>query len=512
MNALQYGSTERRQLEPFAMVIFGASGDLTDRKLMPALYHLAAGGHLPDSFVVLGIARREWTDDFLRQQMRKAVEKAIAPQPVDEKVWTQFARRLFYVRGDAKDPETFPRLDSALKAIAQELGEPVDRNRIYYLATLPSLYPQLITGLGELERRRANKGWGRIIIEKPFGRDLDSAVALNRLVARYFREDQVFRIDHYLGKETVQNIMVFRFANEIFEPVWNRNYIDHVQITVSETIGVGHRGAYYEEAGALRDMVQNHMLQLLAHVAMEPPASFAPDAVRNEKVKVLTSVPIPDAKDVSQCTVRAQYGPGVVNGERVKGYLDEENVSPTSMTETYVAWKLDIDNWRWAGVPFFLQTGKRMDRRTSEIAIYFKRPPYLPFKRSAVPDLRSNVLVLHIQPEQGVTLSIGAKVPGPNIRIRNVDMEFMYERNFKERSPEAYEHLLLESIAGDTTMFTRGDEVEAAWRLVTAIHRGWEEAKTPMHTYRAGTPGPEARRDLLGSKSRSWRGDELTTQ
>lgn len=505
MNALQYGSTERRQLEPFAMVIFGASGDLTDRKLMPALYHLAAGGHLPDSFVVLGIARREWTDDFLRQQMRKAVEKAIAPQPVDEKVWTQFARRLFYVRGDAKDPETFPRLDSALKAIAQELGEPVDRNRIYYLATLPSLYPQLITGLGELERRRANKGWGRIIIEKPFGRDLDSAVALNRLVARYFREDQVFRIDHYLGKETVQNIMVFRFANGIFEPIWNRRYIDNVQITVSEDVGVGHRGAYYEEAGALRDMVQNHLLQLLGLVAMEPPASFGADAVRNEKVKVLGSIPLPDYAFVARNSVRGQYTAGVINGESVPGYLEEPNVAPNSTTETYVALRLGIENWRWAGVPFFIQTGKRLASRASRISIYFKRAPYLPFQRYAVPDLKPNCLVLNIQPEQGVTLSIGAKVPGPQVRIRNVDMEFSYDRTFRERSPEAYEHLLLEAVAGDTTMFTRDDEVEAAWRIVTAIRTAWDQGAAPIRPYPAGSTGPNAKHGLLGS-GRVWNG------
>lgn len=502
---------ERRPLEPFSMVIFGASGDLTDRKLMPALYHLAAGGHLPKDFVILGIARREWSDDYLREQMRNAVQNALAPEPIDEEVWQEFAGRLFYLQGDAKEPDTFSRLDEKLDALSRELNQPVGRNRIYYLATLPSLYPQLITGLGELERSRREKGWGRIIIEKPFGVDLDSAVRLNRLVSRYFREDQVFRIDHYLGKETVQNIMVFRFANEIFEPIWNRNYIDHVQITVSETLGVGHRGAYYEEAGAMRDMVQNHMLQLLAHVAMEPPASFAPDAVRNEKVKVLTSVPIPSAQEVNTCTLRAQYGPGFVDGERVKGYLDEENVSVTSMTETYVAWRLNVENWRWAGVPFFLQTGKRLPRRSSQIAIFFKRPPYLPFQRSAVPDLRPNCMILHIQPEQGVTLSIGAKVPGTQIRIRNVDMEFMYERNFKERSPEAYEHLLLESIVGDTTMFTRGDEVEAAWRLVTSVHEGWEESNTPMHTYRAGTAGPEAKRDLLGA-GRYWWGDEQPTR
>ena len=496
-------------IEPLTVVIFGASGDLTDRKLMPALYQLAAAGQLPDDYAIVGVARRDWSNDFLREQMHTAVKKAVAPESIDEALWQDFARRLFYVRGDAKEPDTFDRLERELAAIDEQLGgAPISRNRIYYLATLPSLYPELIVRLGELEQRRKGQGWGRIIIEKPFGRDLDSAVELNNLVRRYFDESQVFRIDHYLGKETVQNIMVFRFANGIFEPVWNRRYIDNIQITVSENIGVGHRGAYYEEAGALRDMVQNHLLQLLALTAMEPPASFAADAVRNEKVKVLQSIPIAGPDEIVRQTVRAQYGPGVVDGQPVPGYLSEPNVSPDSKTETFAALRIDIDNWRWAGVPFFLQTGKRLRKRSSQIAIFFKRPPYLPFQRTAVPDLKPNCLILHIQPEQGVTLSIGAKVPGPQIRIRNVDMEFMYERTFKERSPDAYEHLLLEAMVGDATMFTRGDEVEAAWKLVTSIHEAWEEKDAPMEMYRAGSSGPRAKNGLLGGSGRYWWGDE----
>jgi len=499
----------KRTLEPLTIVIFGASGDLTDRKLMPALYHLAEGGQLPEDYLIVGVARRDWSNEFLREQMYNAVREGVAPQPIDEDLWQDFAKRLFYVRGDAKDPDTFDRLNQALASIDEQFGgAPMTHNRIYYLATLPSLYPELIQSLGELEKSRKGQGWGRIIIEKPFGRDLDSAVELNNLVRRYFDESQVFRIDHYLGKETVQNILVFRFANGIFEPVWNRRYIDNIQITVSESIGVGHRGAYYEEAGAMRDMVQNHLLQLLALTAMEPPASFAADAVRSEKVKVLQSIPIAGPDKLVQQTVRAQYGPGVVDGEAVAGYLSEPNVSPNSRTETFAALKLDIDNWRWAGVPFFLQTGKRLQRRTSQITIFFKRPPYLPFQRTAVPDLKPNCLILHIQPEQGVTLSLGAKVPGPHIRIRNVDMEFMYERTFKERSPDAYEHLLLESMVGDATMFTRGDEVEAAWKLVTAIQNAREEKDAPMEMYRAGSSGPSAKNGLLGDAGRyGWGGE-----
>ena len=403
------------------------------------------------------------------------------------------------------DSTTFSRLDEAIRRISASSSAEIGRNRLYYLATLPSLYPDLIQGLGELEAGRSDKGWGRIIVEKPFGSDLASAIHLNKLLGRYFDESQVYRIDHYLGKETVQNIMVFRFANGIFEPIWNRHYIDNVQITVSEDLGVGHRGAYYEEAGALRDMVQNHLLQLLALVVMEPPASFTADAVRNEKVKVLGSIPVPDFASVAKNSVRGQYAAGVIGGRPVPGYLQEPNVSPESTTETYVALRLGIDNWRWAGVPFYIQTGKRLANRFSRISIYFKRGPHLPFQRFSVPDLKPNCLVLNIQPEQGVTLSIGAKVPGPQVRIRNVDMEFEYDRTFKERSPEAYEHLLLEAIAGDTTMFTRDDEVESAWRIVTAIREAWDEGAVPIHPYPAGSMGPGAKNELIGS-GRTWNG------
>ncbi len=500
-------STNRqRKPDPHVIVIFGATGDLTARKLMPALYRLGASGYLPKEFAIVGVARRPWDDETLRQKMRSAVETEVG-EALDEGVWSWFSNRLYYVRGDAQDEETFGRLAARFADIDGGAGTRLTANRIYYLATLPSLYPDLVEGLGRFERERPGGGWRRIIIEKPFGRDLESAEVLNLLVRRHFSEDQVFRIDHYLGKETVQNILAFRFANGIFEPVWNRNYIDHVQISVTETLGVGHRGAYYEETGALRDMVQNHLLQLLTLVAMEPPATFSADSVRDEKVKVFKSIPLPTPEQIEKSTVRAQYTRGVVGGEAVPGYLEEKDVAPNSQTETYVALRLEIDNWRWAGVPFLLQTGKRLHKRSSQIAIVFKRPPFLPFQRSATPDLKPNCLVLHIQPDQGVTLSLGAKVPGPGMRIRNVDMEFSYERTFEERSPDAYEHLLLEAMEGDPTMFTRGDEVEAAWRLVTHIHEGWQKGLSPLHTYFAGSTGPKAKENLV-PKGRAWWGEE----
>lgn len=508
MNALHSGSGNQRRMEhPFSMVIFGASGDLTERKLLPALYHLASGGQLPSDFAVIGMARRGWTDDYLREQMRRAVVEALGDDQFDEKVWSDFARRLYYVQGDATDKSSFERLEQSMTHISNELGADVSSNRLYYLATLPSLYPDLITRLGEVERERKNRGWCRVIVEKPFGQDLESARSLNQLLAKHFDESEVYRIDHYLGKETVQNIMVMRFANSLFEPVWNRRYIDNVQITVSETIGIGHRGAYYEEAGATRDMVQNHLLQLLALVAMEPPGSFSADAVRNEKVKVLNSVPVPDPETVARNTIRAQYTAGTINGQSVPGYLDEPHVADDSRTETYLAWRLMVDNWRWADVPFYLQTGKRLNQRTSRVAVFFKRPPDLPFRRSAVAGLNPNCLVLNLQPNEGITLSLRAKVPGPSIRIKDVNMDFTYEEAFQERSPDAYEHLLLEAMVGDTTMFTRDDEVESAWTLVTALTDAWSEDTSPLHTYRAGSTGPKAKHSLLRGPGQTWHED-----
>lgn len=489
----------RGHTDPFSMVIFGGTGDLTHRKLAPALYRLMLDGHLHEDTVIVGVARRDWSDAYFEQQLRESVMKSVG-QDFDRTVWDRLARHLVYVRGDADQPETYPRVDERLRQIGSRLAGRPDRNRLYYLATLPSLYPVLIESLGELEARR-DEGWGRVVVEKPFGHDLASAKALNSLLQRYFDERQIFRIDHYLGKDTVQNILVFRFANGIFEPIWNRHYIDHVQITVAESIGVGHRGAFYEEAGALRDMVQNHLLQLLSLIAMEPPSSFDAHSIRNEKVKVLRSMPIPSMAQVERNTVRGQYIAGVVDGKPVPGYREEPGVDPNSKVETYAALKVGIENWRWAGVPFLLRTGKRMPHRSSEIVVAFKCPPHLAFRRSMVPELRSNHLVIHIQPREGITLSIGAKVPGSEIQIRNVDMEMFYERTFKERSADAYEYLLLEAILGDTTMFIRGDEAESAWSFIEAIRQGWDEDVVPLATYPAGSWGPTEASKLLNWSS-----------
>lgn len=487
-----------RKADPFSIVIFGGTGDLTHRKLAPALYRLMLDGHLPEETIVCGVARRDWSDEYFRDQLREAVLAGPEGKDFNEDAWRRLTRNMVYVRGDADEPGTYSRVDAKLREIGQSMEARPDRNRLYYLATLPSLYEALITSIGELERSR-NEGWGRIVVEKPFGHDLESAVRLNALLARYFEENQVFRIDHYLGKETVQNILVFRFANGIFEPIWNRHYIDHVQITVAESIGVGHRGAFYEEAGALRDMVQNHMLQLLSLIAMEAPSSFDARAIRNEKVKVLRSIPLPTVESIARNTVRGQYTTGRIGGETVPGYRDEPGVAPDSQVETFAALRVGIENWRWAGVPFLLRTGKRLPERSSKIVVSFKCPPHLAFKRSMVPELRSNTLVIHIQPREGITLSIGAKVPGAEMQVRNVDMEFYYERTFQERSAEAYEYLLLEAILGDTTMFIRGDEAETAWRYIEAVRAGWDENVVPLSMYPAGTWGPQEATRLLES-------------
>lgn len=496
----QGGGNSKRRLrraEPFSMTIFGGSGDLTSRKLVPAMYRLTLDGHFPDEMILLGVSRRPWSDEYFRDYLRTAVEQSLGSEVFDSQVWERFAQRIFYLPGDADDPETFGRVDEALRTVGRDLAGRPDRNRLYYLSTLPRLYPALIEGLGMMERERAGEGWGRVVVEKPFGSDLASAVSLNRLLAQHFEEQQIFRIDHYLGKETVQNLMVLRFANGIFEPIWNRHYIDHVQITVAESLGVEHRATYFEEAGALRDMVQNHMLQLLSLIAMEPPASFDAGAIRNEKVKVLRSMPLPTRRQIATKTVRGQYTAGTIEGKSVPGYRDEPDVDPASDVETYAALRLDIDNWRWAGVPFYLRTGKRLPKRTSEIVVSFRCPPHLPFQRAMASELRSNALVLQLQPQEGIRLSIGAKVPGPEIQIRNVDMEFFYEGTFQERSAEAYEYLLLEAILGDTTMFTRGDEAEAAWALISRIREAWDDGVVPLSLYPAGSWGPDAASALL---------------
>ncbi len=505
LNPLREGLRLERTPEPSVMVIFGASGDLTRRKLIPALYNLARERLIPPGFSVVGFARRDIGTERFRAAMLDGTNQFSRSRPVQPSIWETFAQGMYYLQSDFADADGYRRLGQLLDQIDRERGT-VGR-RIFYLATPPSTYSEIIRQLGAsgLAHPTQANAWSRIIIEKPIGRDLVSAIELNRQVAEVFTEDQVYRIDHYLGKETVQNILVFRFANGIFEPIWNRRYVDHVQITVSESIGLEGRGRYYDETGALRDMVQNHLMQLLSLVAMEPPVAFDANAVRGEKVKVLQAIrPIQHA-DVARYAVRGQYGPGSVGAESVPGYRDEPGVSPNSSRETFVAMKLFVDNWRWADTPFYLRTGKRLPRRVSEIAIQFKRAPHLLFRQSAG-ELEPNVLVLRIQPNEGIALRAGAKIPGPTIRIRSINMDFLYGLSFGVEQPEAYERLLLDCMLGDSTLFTRSDEVEAAWRLLMPILETWEEdPATDFPNYAAGTWGPDAAHALIEEDGRRWR-------
>src|SRR3990170_3472854 len=452
------------------LVIFGASGDLTKRKLVPALWSMFQGRVLPEPFAVIGVARSEMTNEQFRSRMREAITDFARVQPPSEKVWDRFAQALFYYSGDPADAGLYEGLGRHLAKVEQDRG--TGGNRLFYLAAPPSIYPALVTRLGAAGFSRPREGggsWTRIIIEKPFGRDLASARALNQVVTRGFAEDQVYRIDHYLGKETVQNILVFRWANGIFEPLWNRDHVDHVQITVGETIGVQTRGSYYEEAGALRDMIQNHILQLLCLVAMEPPVTFDADPVRDEKTKVMRAICPISPDEAGRVAVRGQYGPGFVAGQRVAGYREEKGVSAQSVTETYAALKLQVDNWRWAGVPFYLRTGKRLATRASEIAVQFRQTPHLVFRRNPEILAEPNRLVLRIQPDEGMSLSFGAKLPGPDLRIKPVEMDFDYGRAFGGEPPEAYERLLLDAMKGDATLYARGDWVDLAWRLLQPV-------------------------------------------
>jgi glucose-6-phosphate 1-dehydrogenase len=488
-----------RSPDPNVMVIFGASGDLTARKLMPALYNLALNRYLPSGFSVIGTSRTPWSDEQFRAAMLDAVTKNSRTQPVDRAVWNSFAEGLFYQPLAFDDENAFARLKASLEKIDQERG--TAGNRIFYLATLPLFFPLIIERLGEAGLNKG-EGWERVIIEKPFGDDLKTARALNAKVHSVFREPDVFRIDHYLGKETVQNTVVFRFANGIFEPIWNRRYVDHVQITVAEDIGIERRGAYYEGAGALRDIFQNHLLQLLSITAMEPPANFDAEIVRDEKVKVLRSIRPVLENDV----VRGQYGPGWVAGQAVKAYREEDNVARDSTTETYVALRLFVDNWRWAETPFYLRTGKRLPSRASEIAIQFKSAPHLPFAKEAVEGLSPNVLVMRIQPHEGTSLKIAAKIPGPVMRMRTVNMDFFYGSSFLIASPDAYERLVLDCMLGDPTLFAREDEVERAWSLTDQIEEIWARQPKPDYpNYAAGTWGPDAADALMAREGRRWR-------
>ena len=482
--------------ERFTLVIFGASGDLTRRKLFPALWSLYQERTLPEPFGIIGVARTEMSDDEFRDRMREAVQEFGRGKAPSDQVWERFASSVTYCAGDPSQPALYKKLATALE------GRP---NRLFYCSTPPSLYSEIVTQLGSAGLAHNDDGWTRIIIEKPFGRSLESARALNRLITSVFDEEQVFRIDHYLGKETVQNILVLRFANGIFEPLWNRQHIDHVQITVAEGIGVEGRGGYYEQAGALRDMVQNHILQLLCLIAMEPPVTFESAAVRSEKNKVMQALMPVDPALVDETAVRGQYGPGYTQGQKVAGYREEAGVEKDSRTETFAAVKLAVQNWRWAGVPFYLRTGKRMPKRVSEIAIQFKRTPHLIFRRDPTL-LKPNVLLLGIQPDEGISLDVEAKIPGPDLNLKTIRMDVRYGEVFGREAPEAYERLLLDAINGDATLYARGDWVEHAWAVLMPILNAWRESPPPKFpNYEAGSWGPADADQFIERDGRKWR-------
>jgi glucose-6-phosphate 1-dehydrogenase len=473
-----------------AVVIFGASGDLTARKLLPALHNLEVEGLIPDETSVVGTSRSNFSDRTFGQRMRRAVREHSRIAPT-ESSWSSFAKDMAYIPGDLTSDELYHDLRERLELIDKERG--TGGNRVWYLATLPQFFPAIAERLAK-EGLRDTGGWQRVIVEKPFGWDLESARELNATLQGCFSEDQIYRIDHYLGKETVQNLLVFRFANAIFEPIWNRRYINQVQITVAEDIGIKERAGFYESIGALRDVAQNHLLQLLALVAMEPPVAWDADAIRDEKVQVLRAVRRWSPSEIGSVVSRGQY----------VGYTDEKDVSPRSSTETFVAMKVMIDDWRWAGVPFYLRTGKKLPSRVTEIAIEFQSVPHLLFAKTAVEELEPNVLVIRVQPDEGISLTFGSKVPGPDVSVRTVDMDFDYETDFGSGTPEAYERLLLDSMLGDATLFARSDEIEQAWEVVDPIQKHWSQGGRPG-PYRPGAWGPPSADDIVRSDGRRWR-------
>lgn len=501
-NPLRVGLQQERIPEPLIMVIFGASGDLTQRKLVPAIYHLKLERRLPAELTIVGVARREWSHDYFREQMRQGIEE-FSDGLKSEEIWQDFAQGLFYCSGNIDDPEGYQKLKDLLEELDGKRG--TRGNRVFYLAVAPKFFAEAIQQLGKAGML-SDPYKQRLVIEKPFGRDLSSAQSLNRVVQEVCREEQVYRIDHYLGKETVQNLLVFRFANAIFEPVWNRQYVDHIQITVAETVGVEDRAGYYESSGALRDMVQNHLMQLLCLTAMEPPNALDADSIRTEKVKVIQATRLADVHNLENSAIRGQYTAGWMKGKPVPGYREEPGVDSHSITPTFVALKLLIDNWRWQGVPFYLRTGKRLPKKVTEIAIQFRDVPFLIFQ-SAAQQASANVLVMRIQPDEGISLRFEAKMPGPTLRTRSVNMDFRYGSSFGVTTSDAYDRLLLDCMMGDQTLFTRADEVEAAWRVVTPALTVWESPTDPnaIPFYEAGTWEPAAAEHLINQDGRRWR-------
>ncbi len=493
-----YGTTA----DPCTVILFGASGDLAKRKVIPAMYDLAQHNSLGERYAIIGFARTQMTDESFRTTIGEAAKTISEVGPIEPAKWNEFSSNLFYSAGEYGNPDSYTQLAKRLAEIDKDKN--LGGNRLFYLSTPPEVYPDIVEQLGRagLARPANPNSWVRIIIEKPFGRDLASAKELNKIVLNVFEEKQVYRIDHYLGKDTVQNLLVLRFGNGIFEPLWNRNYVDHVQITASETLGVERRGGFYETAGALRDMIQSHVLQLTSLMAVEPPASFDATAVRNEKLKILQSIRPYNLEMVAQSAVRGQYAPGNANGNKLAGYRDEPNVNPKSRTETFVAMRVLIDNWRWAGVPFYLRTGKRLAKRTTEIMIQFRCAPHLVFRDR---DIEPNRLVLNIQPDEGISVSFGAKRPGTEMSIGNVTMNFSYREAFGGTSRSAYATLVNDCLRGDATLFDRGDSVEAAWSIVDPILDVWSAARTgTVPTYAASTWGPKESDQLLERDGRQW--------
>lgn len=494
----------QRKTPPCTVVIFGANGDLTKRKLLPALYRLAYERRLPPGFAIIGLSRTPMSDDEFRSRMKESVMKFLEDSPFDESLWASFAQGLSYIAGDVSDPATYEKLGQSIQQVSE--ARQIGANVLFYLSTQPSQYAEIAENLAAAKLNTA-EGWRRIVIEKPFGHDLTSARELNNRLQTCFREEEIYRIDHYLGKETVQNILAFRFGNGIFEPLWNRNYIDHVQITAAESIGVEGRGAYYQEAGALRDMIQNHLLQVMATVAMEASSTFQSDAVRDERAKLLRSIRIMKPGEVAQHSVAGQYGPGRVGGQQVSGFRQEKGVDPDAQTDTYSAVTFFVDNWRWAGVPFYIRSGKYLPKRISEIAIHFRSAPLAIFHGEEGTGLETvpNLLILRIQPEEGISLKFVSKRPGAGMNLRPVSMDFNYGSSFGERSPSAYETLLLDAMIGDATLYTRQDMVEASWSAVQPILDYRASQKFGFPNYEAGTWGPAESDEMLARNGHQWR-------